>query len=315
MKKVIIIPVTVCLILFASVIFAAEKQEGSSWFNPSLSVGYTYLGDPNITLTTKQTDLGGVMKIDAKARSVDGFYVAGELPFALTDRFKMTLGGRWTFNSSEGMDERYNGGFVATKIWNSDGRDWATGELLLSYAVIKHFSFLKDLSAVLGFRWDYQRMDFKNPQARVISNSPLDKFEFRMNTYLPVFGLTSTFKGFKYGIFGGDVKLGISGSPFLWGNVDYRETFVTVVGFDFEHNLRRGYFVSPKGEMDLLSVRIAPGFEGKLSATAEYTWFRVRKTGTMEFWGTRYGAPNQSDFEFKIRPKLATMGIKASVAF
>jgi hypothetical protein len=130
-----------------------------------------------------------------------------------------------------------------------------------------------------------------------------------------VFGLTSTLNGFKYGIFGGDVKLGISGSPFLWGNVDYRETFVTLVGFDFDHNLHRGYFVTPKGEVDLLSVRIAPGFEAKLSATGEYTWFRVRKTGTVEFWGTGFGAPNQSDYEFRIRPKLATVGIKASVAF
>src|SRR4030042_4546907 len=106
MKKKIIMEILalLCLVLFASMGFGEEKKAGNPvkkqpWFNPSLSVGYSYLGDPNIKFETKQTTLGGVGKIDTKARSVDGIYVAGDLPFALTDRFKLALGGRWTFNS------------------------------------------------------------------------------------------------------------------------------------------------------------------------------------------------------------------------
>jgi hypothetical protein len=315
MKKVVIeISVTVCLILFASVIFAAENQEGSSWFKPSLSVGYA-LSDPNLTFSTKGANLGGVGKIDVRSPSVSGVYVAVELPFALTDRLALTFDGRWIFFSTRKITEDYSGGFTANRVWDTDKRRWGTVNVLLSYSVLKNTGALKDLSPVIGFRWDHHNLGFDNPRATGIVSNAGDTVDFRMNTYAAVLGLKATLAGFRSGNFGGDVRLAAYVSPFLWGNVNYRETFVTTVAFDFNKNKLRGAFVTVTGEADLLSVRIAPGLQAKLSITPQYTWSRIHKTGTMQFLGTGFGAPASADFEFAYRPRLFTVGLKGSVSF
>jgi hypothetical protein len=294
------------------VTLAAEKEAGYSWFKPNFSVGYAFSGDTNITFTTKQTGLGGITKIDFKAPDLSGIYVAGELPFALTDRLKVTLGGRWAFSGrkAEG-DEIYNNG-VASRIWDSNNPDWVTVDLLLSYAFIKNFSFLRDVSAVLGFRWDYQSMKFMNPQAQGVLSSPLDTISFRMNNYTPVFGLTSTFKGFKYGILGGDVKLGVFGSPVGWGKAKYTEEFGNLARIRYDGDFNHAYYFNVLGEITALSTKITTGVEASVSVFAQYTKFYINDDVTGKIDGIIIG---QSDFGFKIRPNLATVGIKASVAF
>jgi hypothetical protein len=313
MKKTTMeILVIVCLVLCALVTFAAEKETGYSWFKPSLSVGYAFSGDTNITFTTKQVGLGGITKIDAKVPDVSGIYVAGELPFALTDRLKLALGGRCAFSiSNEHMNEVYNE-VIARRKWESENRYWVTADLSLSYAFIKNFSFIRDVSAVLGFRWDYQSMKFKNPQAQGVLSSPVDTISFRMNNYTPVFGLTSTFKGFKYGILGGDVKLGVFGSPVGWGKPKFTEEFGNLARIRFDGDFNHAYYFNVLGEITALSAKITKGVEASVSVFAQYTKFYINDDVTGKIDGIIIG---RSDFDFKIRPNLATVGIKASMAF
>ncbi len=43
------------------------------------------------------------------------------------------------------------------RYWDRDGRsDWVTADFLVSYALIKERSVVKDLSVVAGLRWDYE---------------------------------------------------------------------------------------------------------------------------------------------------------------
>lgn len=321
MKKImIVISALMCFVLCASMTFAGDKavdnpvtKEREPWFKPTLSVGYAFSSDTHIKF---DSDIGlfGVRDIDLKIPGFSGVYLASELPIALTDRLKLTLGGRLAFpGSNRGATEVYND-FVASRDYDSNDRYWVTADLLLSYAFVKNLSCLKDLSAIIGFRWDYQTMSFDNPHnvAGVIT-SPLDKVSFRMHTYTPVFGLTSTFKGFKSGIFGGNVKLGIFGSPIGWGNAKYSEEFGQSARFNFDGDMSRVAFYKILGDFTVLSGKITPGIEASLSFFAQYTKFFARERQSMV--GYLGGTVGQSDFDFKMHPDLATLGIKASIAF
>ena len=318
MKKImIVISALMCFVLCASLVFAGEdvarSGDDSKWrFKPTLSVGYAFSNDTHIKFDS-DIGLAGVHNIDLKIPGFSGVYLAAELPFALTDRLKLTLGGHLAFpGSNREATEAYND-FVANRDYDSNDRYWVTADLLLSYAFIKNVSCLKDLSAIIGFRWDYQTMSFDNPHSTFgILTSPLDKVSFRMYTYTPVFGLTSTFKGFKSGIFGGDVKLGIFGSPIGWGNAKYSEEFGQTVRISIDGDLSRVAFYKILGDFTVLSGKITPGIEASLSFFAQYTKFFTRERLSGVIGG---GFVGQSDFDFKMHPDLVTLGIKASIAF
>ena len=322
MKKImIVISALVCLVFCASLAFAGDKavdnpvkKDREPWFKPSLSVGYAFSSDTHIKLDMESIGIVGLRDTDLKIPGFSGVYLAAELPFALTDRLKLTLGGHLAFpGSNRGATEAYNG-FVASRDYDSNDRYWVTADLLLSYAFVKNVSCLKDLSAIIGFRWDYQTMSFDNPHSTFgVLTSPLDKVSFRMHTYTPVFGLTSTFKGFKSGIFGGDVKLGIFGSPIGWGNAKYSEEFGQIARISIDGDLSRVTFYKILGDFTLLSGKITPGIEASLSFFAQYTKFITRER--LSGGGYLGGAVGQSDFDFKMHPGLATLGIKASIAF
>jgi hypothetical protein len=321
-KMMIKVLMLACVVLFASMAFAEgvkvndpAKQDREPRFKPTLSVGYAFLGDTSMKFVARGGTFFGVGKIDLKVPSVSGLYLAGELPFALTDRLTLTLGGRWAFSgSSTEATEVYNSG-IALRNWDSDDRDWVTADLLLSYAFVKNVFFLRDISGVLGFRWDYQKVSFDDPQAQGVLSLPTDTITFRMNTYSPVLGLTSTIKGFKYGIFGGDIKLGGFGSPIAWGNMKYTEEFAQTTRLRFDDDLNRVYYFNVLGEITALSGKIGSGVEASLSIFAQYTKFFVKDnpTGKGQFGGV--GLPAATDFHFTMRPNLTTVGIKASAAF
>lgn len=311
----------VFVVLFASIVFAEDKkvnnpvkQDREPWFNPSLSVGYAFSGDTPIKFVARGASFFGVNKIDVKVPGISGMYLGGELPFALTDRLKLTLGGRWTFSvSDDNTKVLYNNNAGTFRNFDSDDRYWITADLLLSYALIKNVSFLKDISPVVGFRWDYQKMSFEDPTTQGVLSAPTDKITFKLSTYSPVLGLTSTFKGFKSGIFGGDMKLGVFGSPISWGNMKYNEDFSQTAHLRVDDNLDRAYYFNVLGEITALSGKIASGVQASLSIFAQYTKFYIKDDPTGE--GYLGAATTATDFHFKIRPGLATVGIKASAAF
>lgn len=325
MKKIMMeILVIVCLVLFASLAFAGDKtadnpvsKDREPWFKPTLSVGYAFSSDTHIKFDTRNIALLGASNFDLKIPGFSGVYLGGELPFALTDRFKVTLGGHWAFpGSNKEMDQRYNNTFLG-RFWDSEDRYWVTADLLLSYAFIKDLSFLKDLSGVLGFRWDYHTMSFDNPHQPIgVVSLPVDSISFRMYTYSPVIGLTSTFKIFKYGIFGGDVKLGIFGSPIGWGKAKYNEEFgggITRIGFDGDIDVS---FYKILGDFTLLSGKITPGMEASLSFFVQYTRFITNERLSGQAYAGGVPIPGlQSPYNFKMKPDLATVGVKASIGF
>lgn len=230
MKKTSFIKVLLLsyMVLFATSAFA-ESGAATPRFKPSISIGYAFAGETDFIFESVDgVGIAGLSKADHKIPALSGVYVAGDFLFNFTDRLSLSAGVKGTFPSKNGKDEETVGiSAFAVRSWDTDDRYWYSADLLVSYAFIKNASFLKNLSAVAGFRYDYHKMSFNNPEvtAGAVANSVTDKTEIKMQTFSPVLGITSTLQGFKAGIFGGDIKLSLLGSPFVFGKIDYTEGF------------------------------------------------------------------------------------------
>ncbi|MHC1742670.1 MAG: hypothetical protein AB9873_06515 [Syntrophobacteraceae bacterium] len=309
-------------VLFASVALAgdyvapdnASKGEPMWRFKPSFSMGYAFGGDMDLTVTlTDRLSLLGETAAKLEVPSFSGVYIAGEFPFAITDRLLITLAGRWAFSAADDSSlELYNERNDMGRLWDSDGRDWVTADLLVSYAVVKDLGFLKELSGAMGFRFDHHAMSFENAhRARGVVSIPSNTVEFEMNTYSPVFGVTSTLMGPKSGIFGGDIKLSFFGSPVGFGDMNFEETFGPVLRIEHDGDLDDVAFYSFYGEVTALSGKVSPGMTASLSLFGQYTEFFIEGETTSvstPFVGER-------SFDFGCNPSLAVVGLKASLAF
>jgi hypothetical protein len=190
MRKIFVqILLLLCLIVFAPNVFAAQTNFEFDSVNG--------------------LNLLGAAKISNRIPSLSGVYIGGDFLFNFTDRLGLSLGARWAFPiGSISTHEEYNESSIVGRDWDSDRRDWVTADVLLSYVFFKNVSFVKDISAVVGLRGDYQNIKFKSPHnSSNVATGLTDTVNYEIQTYSPVFGVTSTFKGVKSGIFGGDIKL------------------------------------------------------------------------------------------------------------
>jgi hypothetical protein len=327
MRKVLIGCVAVvCIILFASAVFAGEQgaksdSEGTywaPWFKPSVSVGYAFEAiEPHFTFSTTETSPLNAQKMYFKLPRVSGLYAALALPFAVTDRLKLTLDGSWTMSfNNQDAKEVYNDTSSIHRYWNVDNNNgmWST-DFLASYAVLKDFSFIKDISAVAGVRWDYQSARLDKPYDPVaVSSDPSDKVNLDMYTIAPIFGFTGTFKGYKSGIFGGDMSLGFLAGPIVFGHVKFKEPFTGVTSLRADDDLGGGYIIKVFGEITALSGKITPGMDGSLSVFAQYTTSQVKGGLKMD---TYLGSTllSTQTYDFDSASGVVAIGLKAAITF
>jgi hypothetical protein len=304
------------IILFVSTVFAAEPV-GASWFKPALSVGYAFEAiDPHFTFSTRGVSLIGATKLDLRAPRVSGLYAALALPFAVTDRLKLTLDGSWTMSfNNQGAKEVYNSSPLERRYWDLDNNNdmWST-DFLASYAVLKDLSFIKDISVVAGVRWDYQSARFDNPSTAVILSTPSDKINLDMYTIAPIFGFTGTFKGYKSGIFGGDMSLGFLAGPIAFGHVKFKETFGGTLALRTDDDLSGGYIIKIFGEITALSGKITSGMDGSLSVFAQYTTSQVKGGQTVSAYNGSALVVKET-YGFDSASGVVAVGLKAALSF
>ena len=315
MKKTSFIKVLLLsyMVLFAASAFAADGAT-TPRFKPSISIGYAFAGETDFVFESLDgVGLAGLSKADHKIPNLSGVYVAGDFLFNFTDRLSLVAGAKGTFPLGNGENSETVGiSTFAVRDWDTDDRYWYTADLLLSYAFIKDASFLKNLSAVAGFRYDYHKISFKNPRVTSggVVNLPTDKTEIKMQTYSPVLGITSTLQGFKAGIFGGDIKLSLLGSPFVFGKIDYSEGFADpAFRFNVDDNFGHSYFFNVGVDVTAISVKISPKADLTVSLFGQYTRFVIDDNVAL----TRLTATK--DYNFEAQPNTAVVGIKTAIEF
>ncbi|MEE9910440.1 MAG: hypothetical protein K4571_01850 [Deltaproteobacteria bacterium] len=306
--------VIVCLISFSAMVFA-EEPDGVilKRFRPSISTGYAYMGPTNIVFEAKNIPLLGAGKFDVDLPGKSGSYVGGDFSFSFTDRLNLTVGGRlanaWT---TPVMHEQYNGNPAIGRNWESDQQFSMMVEAMLAYAFVRNVSFVKNVSGTVGVRGDFQHIRFKDPsQASGVVSSVIDKMDLNVGTVSPVIGVTSTFSGFRSGIFGGDIKVGVSASPFALGSVKYEETFSPAgTKVEAEDNFYRSMMISASAEATVITAKINPKADLMVSIYGQYTRYFIDSEIEMQATGGSTG-----DFNFSMQPSMTIVGIKAAVEF
>ncbi len=166
-----------------------------------------------------------------------------------------------------------------------------------------------------GLRWDYQSLNFTDPDHTVnILTSPVDTVNFRMQTLTPLAGISCTFGEFKSGIWGGDLNVRVLAGPVVWGRVDYSEKFGNANFIRFEDDLSHGYLVKALADFELLSGKIAPGVDASLSLFAQYTKTNVKGAVVVDsFLGVTPFQTSPGDFESD--SGVFVMGIAGTLMF
>lgn len=304
------------ILFFSTPVSAADPEGGAlARFKPSISLGYAYFGPTDIVFRGENfVSLAGVNKTSVNIPGKSGSYLAGDFSFSFTDRLNLTVGGRmanaW---SSPDSREEYNGTPGIGRTWESDGQFWLTAEVMLAYAFVKNASFVKNISGVVGLRGDFQRARFKNPHlAGGVLTSISDETKFDMSTVSPVVGVASTFQGFRSGIFGGDIKVGVFGSPIASGRVKYKETFGVGSALEVDDNFYRSAMVSASAEVTAITAKLNPRANLLVSIYGQYTRQFIDSTVEMTINGI---SNTEGDFTFSMQPSTAIVGVKAAIEF
>jgi hypothetical protein len=297
---------------------APLPDHGSWWIGPSVTAGYASFGDVDISLQTNGVAIAGLDNTRWRLPNRSGHFIDGELPIALTDRLKLTFGGRWMSSTSTNDTHEIvndNSAFTAVRLWNTDRQEWATAQALLSYALVKDVGSVKEIDPYIGFRWDRHKIYSRNPLVVVgaVANAVSDTADFEMTTHSWVLGIAATFEGHRSSNFGGPIKFGVEYSPAIRGDVDYKETFANPAFlFQFGGRLSDSSYFSANAETTLLSGKLAARARGKLALVGQYTRFVTRGTllGSRVVGGAVIA---QENYQFSASPYVTTIGLKATV--
>jgi hypothetical protein len=340
MKKIVAFLSVVCMVFMASTLVWAQPQmaasssqatlsgkgssDNSGWVtvNPAISVGYLWhLGTTEYTLTARGAGVGGVTKRLYDYRTSSAIYLDGRLPITFGKRLEVAISGSWAIpvGSPEVKHSEYLGVLLGGRTWDSE-TTWVTGDLKVSYAIIKDFHILKALSPAVGLRYDYWKTKYDDPHyvsPGFVVASPVDKADFYTSALLPYIGLAATIGGLKIGAFGGDLKLGAIGGWTAWGKVKHYETrdLGGTRHDTFEGRLRNSGnlfdFGEFFGEYTVLSFALSRSIQGSLSIFAKYNLFRA--DGKLD--GTRVPVVAFDTFDFKIYRSSLAAGISAALKF
>ncbi|MGO9415041.1 MAG: hypothetical protein ACLP2U_07915 [Syntrophobacteraceae bacterium] len=334
------IAASLCLVLCVSFAFAAEQvvpydldavttpapANPYCFLQPSFSTGFSEAGaaDYQFNFSPALAIAQQVPAENLRTPAFPGFYIAGDLPYAVNDRFTVTLGARWApgYNSGQGQ-ETFNDLFTGAEFglgWGSVSSDWVTADLLASYVLARNCSCVKDFSIVAGFRYDYHHMGFSDPNFNplVVNETASDTIDLTTQTWGPVAGFSATLPGYRCGIWGGDIKLGVLGSPLVWGNVDYYETYgahlTTVATYNGNLDATRSEFFNISAEATAVSWKMCSGLQATVSIFADYTQFYG--AGNLSGQLTTPGFPTVTGpVGFRMSPDLLTAGLKFALAF
>jgi hypothetical protein len=340
MKRIVAFLIVVCIVFMTSMLASAQTQvsasssqvtlsamgggdnPGSITVKPALSVGYLLnLGATEYTLTARGAGIGGVTRRLYDYETSPAIYLAARLPITY-GRLETTLSGSWGIpsGSSDVKHEDFLGGtLLGGRTWEAE-TNWMTGDVKVSYTIIKDLDFIKSVAPVVGLRYDYWKTKYDDPHKvspGFAVASPTDKAKFYTSALSPYIGLKAAIGGLKTGAFGGDLKLSAIGGWTAWGRVKHYETrdLGGTRHDTFKGDLRGSGYLFDFGEFfaDYTVFSFAPSqrVRGSLSLFVKYNLF----AGEGALDGVRMVSGVRDKFDFEIDRSSATAGISVAFAF
>ena len=232
---------------------------------------------------------------------VHGIQLSGMATAAPNDRVTLIARGTWllpwngeSFENYKFADEEGDFGYLERK-WTARTQ-WWTAEGTAAYGV-------NSASAVVaGVRYDSFMTNFKDPSNTNIPDfgTPNDEADLQVSLWIPYAGIV---------VHQGSAKFGVIGSPWLPGNVRYRQT----LNFDTDRlsgsgAFSNGYFVEVWGEF---SVNLTGATAGLF---AKYTYVHGRAVASVDdIFQTPPNANDTVDITFD-RPNWI-FGAQAALSF
>jgi hypothetical protein len=320
MRRIIVaIVLALCIACSAQALLAAgsgaESTTGDDWnwrFRPSLYFGFAFGGETHLIFeNVGGPGLLGARKIDHELPSYSGMYAAAELPFAISDRFRVTLAGRWSFPAGEGeLRQFYNDYSILSRRWDIGKRNWLAGDVLLSFALVKNAGL--DFSLVAGFRYDDYTLELENAHnPSGVTSLPSDTISFSMRTYAPEAGLKIAFWGARSGFFSGEIRLGGLVGPYAWSSIDYEEHFAGAAAIYFEGAGKKAWFFNVFADLPLFMARLGSNSGVGLALFAQYSGLY----GNDEVEGSSSPATLALDFTAETQVNTGSVGLKFTLVF
>lgn len=303
--------------ILALVSMPASSQGGYPMFQPSISAGYIYDGHTDVTFKNATPPAFGVTKFERKIQNDPGWYVGIDVPVKINDRFELAVGGRWDASTSDKTSvEIYNNG-IARREWEADSRKWNNAYVSLSYAFYRNPSV--SLSAMAGLRWDRHSASFGKPVNPVgVLSHITNTSDFTMKNFSPVIGIDAVFAGPRSGMWGGPIKLSLSGSPFVNSDVQHDETYgpgpTAMIKLDGDSSNDK--YIKIAAEATVLNFKAGKAGKagnGALSIVADYTRFETN--GSAKSSQVMGGPLFASRWDYSTRASEATIGLKAALSF
>jgi hypothetical protein len=326
MKRVILLSVLVLAALLAFAPAFAADEGGSSpglVLRPSISIGYVGdMGDLGYSLSTvRETPaLGGIPVREFNYHDYSSLYIDAALAATIGERLGAEISTRWAVPTH--TDELNQEDYHVVPPSHSGGRTWeartlwSVTDVNVSYALVKDASILKSFAPKVGVRWDYWDIEGDDPFDRhgaIVVYAPSDTMEFYASTVMPYAGLSMTFGGLQWGMFGGDLEVEAVAGFLAWGETKHDE-LRNSGGFRndvFEGDLNSGYFYEISLDYTLLTLEFSPKVTGTAGIFGRISGYHA--TGDLE--GTRNAVTGPFEYEFVMDRELFITGINLAVTF
>ncbi|MCJ7546874.1 MAG: hypothetical protein MUP30_08640 [Deltaproteobacteria bacterium] len=337
MKRIVAFLGVVCMVLMAATLVSAQtpllasakqatvaiggSKDDSEWLTvkPTASFGFRWYTNTLYTLDAHVTGIGGVFGREYEYDGSPSLYVGFRVPVTFGKRLEVALEGTWapSVAASRVTDQDFSalGGILGGRDWDAS-TNGVTGDLQVSYALVKDFYILKALAPIVGLRYDYWRTTYRDPHhvsPGFAVAAPTDMADFYTSTLLPYWGIRATIGGLKTGWFGGDLNVSLLNGWTAWGKVRHREDR-NAAGprIDrFAGDLDSGsYFFDICADYTIFPFAL---FGANVSQNIFLKYDMFNADGRLI--GRRYTSGESDKFDFKMNRSSITGGISAEVTF
>jgi hypothetical protein len=229
---------------------------------------------------------------------VEGLQLGLSFQTPLKDDIGVVARGTWLVPSNQKVVEE----FPITGVTFTPSREWRSKVQYYTLDAAAVYPFRAAFNVLAGFRFDSLSTDFKDPTTVTdYSNSlPTDRSELTFAGYIPYVGL-----GLNCGQ---RLRASLIGTPWLWGNLKFRET----IGFgnqsyEWSTNFNGAYFLELSGEYGLA---VGPGTLAVLAR-----WNLLHAHGSPEGDFQFAGATQSSSFSMAVNRQSFFLGGSFNLGF
>ncbi len=257
-----------------------------------LDVGYLF-GDRGVQIghTVSQDNISGDGTFIGTSAwksqwRVQGVQLGATVQVPLKDDVGVLLRGTWLFPNNSKAGEVYTLHAPSPPGGEDFPVDWGTRIQYYTVDGAAVYPVCAPFNVLGGFRYDSLFADLKDPSFGELNFLSADKAQRTINEFIPYVGVAMNY--------GTTARVSLIGTPILWGNIKFQETFGQDIPASFEYRaiLKNGYFLEAGAEY---ALNIGCG-----TACLLAKWTYLHAVGTPTVHANAPGEPNGDEGKLSI---------------